>query len=1476
MPITYRLVDPRSGQLLDGLAGLRVTLTLDRSAAFGTSASQGVLVNGGGTNRVLVEFVRGLVTLSVLDAVGETVTFGGEDTEQNGITVPSDVVQDFEASDGGFTRTEGLETWVWGPGPASSGVNSWGIFVQGSYPYGLDQELVSPRFGLAPGSSPRLDFASRFIGSAICCTTGLVQASGDGFVSWATLAAFQGDLENWAGKSYDLSAFAGSDVQVRFILATDPPIFPSWYIDDFAIRGAAKTIEFLVSPDDDIDGDGLTNADEVARGTNPRDPDTDHDDLRDDIEVNVYGTDPLSPDTDGGGVNDGNEVYQGTNPLDPSDDQRPERGMVMTDYLGAQVIDSHTRANLGDVILAAGPNSGDCVISPDDRLGFATDSHRELWVVDLASTPPRVASGPNPIAISGPGGDLAATADGHFVVVCNGYPATTLSVVDAGAQAELGTFDLGAVCASVDVCRDGSVLVTTSNPGRVRRLAIDARGQLSDTGENLTIGDFGDVICSPNGASGVVMSVADGSGVVDSFRIPGLTAVSQRRLTGPNPGSGVMARDGTTFYARSNSGGSTPSPGTVEAYDVDPATGALGPAPRFTLNVKAWYGLDLVALDYEARRLYVPEYHRLRVFDSATGEVLPDLPTDEIQPTAICFRSQRDRDGDGLGDDDELRHGTDPDNADSDGDGLLDGFEVKYGFNPLVPGEQAQDPDRDGLDNMAEQLAHTNPREADTDHDGLGDGQEALVAGTNPRDSDTDHDGVLDAVDNCPTRANGNQADHVHPNGMGDACDDPDGDGVFDLADNCPDAANANQADADHDGSGDACDPCTDPDSDGFGNPGLPATTCPIDNCPAVFDPTQADRDQDGSGDACDNCPDVPNSDQSDIDGDGYGDPCDPCPHVPNRIVVDVVANGGFETGDLSGWTVENGSSGAWVINHGTVDPPGPSGPVAPMSGRFDALAIQNGASRQVLSEVASVPSNVRRATLRWSDRILNYASAFVHPIQEWRVEIRAGETVTQVFATKPDDPPIQFGPNPRSFDVTSLLQTLEGQQIQIVFELEDTLYYFNIALDDVHLEIETGIDCHAPVAQAGQDQQLECRGPAGSSVRLDGHGSTDSDSTPGTNDDISSFGWFEDIGTATQRFLGAGEVVDTVLPFGRHHVTLRATDRLGETGNDETLITVLDTIAPTIACPLPVATECQFAGRSEVVLPPATSSDGCFGTATITNDRSPNGADASGVYPLGNTSVTFTATDGAGNSSRCVTGVTVVDTTSPVVTVEASPSSLWPPDHDMREVHTNVVTLDACDPSPRVVLDSVVSSEPDDAAGGGDGQTTRDIQGVAIGTADFDVLLRAERSGAGPGRTYTSRYRAIDASGNSGVAIGTVIVPHDQSGIDEPVTLEVGSAASTVVSWEPIDRAQHFDTIRGSLDKLRVDGSNVDLGAVTCLETNATANSTVGHEDAAVPEPGHAFFYLVQFYDGIVESSYGEPSAQKARLMGPGSQACH
>ena len=97
--------------------------------------------------------------------------------------------------------------------------------------------------------------------------------------------------------------------------------------------------------------------------------------------------------------------------------------------------------------------------------------------------------------------------------------------------------------------------------------------------------------------------------------------------------------------------------------------------------------------------------------------------------------------------------------------------------------------------------------------------------------------------------------------------------------------------------------------------------------------------------------------------------------------------------------------------------------------------------------------------------------------------------------------------------------------------------------------------------ADAGPDQIVEQESYGGTQVALDGSGSTDPDSTPGTNDDIVSFDWYEG-----ENFLGSGEVIVYTFPLGPHTVTLVVTDSDGETDEDEVIITVQDTSPPQVS----------------------------------------------------------------------------------------------------------------------------------------------------------------------------------------------------------------------------------------------------------------------------------------------------------------------
>lgn len=96
--------------------------------------------------------------------------------------------------------------------------------------------------------------------------------------------------------------------------------------------------------------------------------------------------------------------------------------------------------------------------------------------------------------------------------------------------------------------------------------------------------------------------------------------------------------------------------------------------------------------------------------------------------------------------------------------------------------------------------------------------------------------------------------------------------------------------------------------------------------------------------------------------------------------------------------------------------------------------------------------------------------------------------------------------------------------------------------------------------------QPIEAQGPFGVNVTLDGTCSHDIDSTPGTNDDINDFNWYDVVdpcNPANDILLGTGQIIDCNLPLGPHTIVLEVTDKAGASDSNEITITIQDTIPP-------------------------------------------------------------------------------------------------------------------------------------------------------------------------------------------------------------------------------------------------------------------------------------------------------------------------
>jgi hypothetical protein len=151
--------------------------------------------------------------------------------------------------------------------------------------------------------------------------------------------------------------------------------------------------------------------------------------------------------------------------------------------------------------------------------------------------------------------------------------------------------------------------------------------------------------------------------------------------------------------------------------------------------------------------------------------------------------------------------------------------------------------------------------------------------------------------------------------------------------------------------------------------------------------------------------------------------------------------------------------------------------------------------------------------------------------------------------------------------------------------------------------------------------------------------------------------------GATTSVTLGSASAVDdfdTVTPIisndaptqslftvGTHTVTWTATDSTGNESTAEQTITISDTTKPVLSIAPSIVLEAT-AGTTTVDLGQATATDLVDGSITPT-------ADATGPFGLGVHTVTWQATDNAGNIATATQTVTIVDSTAPTIVAPAN-----------------------------------------------------------------------------------------------------------------------------------------------------------------------------------------------------------------------------
>jgi VCBS repeat-containing protein len=124
------------------------------------------------------------------------------------------------------------------------------------------------------------------------------------------------------------------------------------------------------------------------------------------------------------------------------------------------------------------------------------------------------------------------------------------------------------------------------------------------------------------------------------------------------------------------------------------------------------------------------------------------------------------------------------------------------------------------------------------------------------------------------------------------------------------------------------------------------------------------------------------------------------------------------------------------------------------------------------------------------------------------------------------------------------------------------------------------------------------------------------------------------------------------VFPLGTTSIIFEASDASGNTSLCVFDIIVEDTEDPIITCPFDIITLTpQGTCEATVFFNDATATDNCSNPAVVQASGLPSGV----VFPVGNSVVSFQATDDAGNTASCSFNITVNDAETPVISCPQS-----------------------------------------------------------------------------------------------------------------------------------------------------------------------------------------------------------------------------